>query len=66
MPRRRNGQRSLAREGEPSEKTPNSDLEVPVPTRDEFFGLLGKAATTPPDEDDTTKRRSRTTGKRRS
>jgi hypothetical protein len=50
MPRRRNGQRSLARSGEPSERTPNSDLEVPVPTRDEFFKLLGKAATTAPDE----------------
>jgi hypothetical protein len=49
MPRRKNGSRSLAREGEPSEKT-NKGLEVPVSTRDEFFKLLGKAATTPPEK----------------
>ncbi len=40
MPRK---PKSLAREGEPSEKT-KAGLEVPVPTRDEFFGLLDKAA----------------------
>ena len=35
-------QRSLAREGEPSQKT-EKGLEIPVPTKDDFFGLLDKA-----------------------
>ena len=34
--------RSLAREGEPSQKT-EKGLEIPVPKADEFFGLLKKA-----------------------
>jgi hypothetical protein len=34
--------RSLAREGEPSQKT-EEGLEIPVPKADEFFGLLKKA-----------------------
>ncbi len=38
--------RSLAREGEPSEKTPKG-LEVPIPTRGEFFGNLKKVAKAP-------------------
>jgi len=38
--------RSLAREGEPSEKTPKG-LEVPIPTREEFFGNLEKVAKVP-------------------
>jgi hypothetical protein len=45
MPRRKNGDRSLARKNQPSEKTPNSGLEVPIPQRRDFFDLLGKAAT---------------------
>jgi hypothetical protein len=39
----KNGKRPLTREGEPSQKT-KTGLEIPVPTRDEFFGLLDKAA----------------------
>jgi hypothetical protein len=35
--------RSLVREGEPSEKT-EKGLEVPIPTREEFFGNLEKVA----------------------
>lgn len=38
--------RSLAREGEPSEKTPKG-LEVPIPTRGEFLRNLGKVAKAP-------------------
>ena len=38
--------RSLAREGEHSEKTPEV-LEVPIPTREEFFDNLKKAAKIP-------------------
>ena len=34
--------RSLAREGEPSQKT-EKGLEIPIPKTDEFFGLLKKA-----------------------
>ena len=34
--------RSLAREGEPSQKT-EKGLEIPVPKAEEFFGLLKKA-----------------------
>jgi hypothetical protein len=34
--------RSLTREGEPSQKT-EKGLEIPVPTKDDFFGLLDKA-----------------------
>ena len=34
--------RPLVREGEPSQKT-EKGLEIPVPTKDEFFGLLDKA-----------------------
>jgi len=33
---------SLAREGEPSQKS-DKGLEIPVPKADEFFGLLKKA-----------------------
>jgi hypothetical protein len=44
MPRRKNGNKSLARKNQPSEKTPNSGLEVPIPKRKDFFDLLGKAA----------------------
>jgi hypothetical protein len=33
---------SLAREGEPSQKT-EKGLEIPIPKADEFFGLLKKA-----------------------
>ena len=33
----------LSRPGEPSQVT-KSGLKIPVPTRDEFFGLLDKAA----------------------
>jgi hypothetical protein len=32
-------ERSLAREGEPSQKT-DKGLEIPIPEADEFFGLL--------------------------
>ena len=39
-----NGRRPLIREGEPTQKT-KTGLEIPVPTREEFFGLLDKAAT---------------------
>jgi len=35
-------QRSLAREGEPSQKI-EKGLEIPLPTKDDFFGLLDKA-----------------------
>ncbi len=38
--------RSLAREGEPSEKT-EKGLEVPIPKRGEFFGNLKKVAKAP-------------------
>jgi hypothetical protein len=38
----KNKKRSLAREGEPSQKT-EKGLEIPVPTKDDFFGLLAKA-----------------------
>jgi hypothetical protein len=41
MPRRKNGNRSLAREGEPSQTT-DQGLEIPVPTKDELFGVLGR------------------------
>jgi hypothetical protein len=34
--------RSLAREGEPSQKT-EKGLEIPIPKADEFFGLLKDA-----------------------
>ncbi len=37
----------LVRPGEPKQKTPKG-LEIPVPSRDAFFGPLGKAATTKP------------------
>ena len=37
---------SLAREGEPKEKT-EKGLEVPIPTRGEFFGNLKKVAKAP-------------------
>jgi hypothetical protein len=33
---------SLTREGEPSQKT-EKGLEIPMPTKDDFFGLLDKA-----------------------
>lgn len=33
--------KSLARTGEPSQKT-RLGLEIPVPTREELFGFLGK------------------------
>ena len=39
----KNGKRKLVREGEPSQRT-KTGLEIPVPTREEFFGLLDKAA----------------------
>ncbi len=35
--------RSLAREGEPSEKT-EKGLEVPIPSREEFLGNLKRVA----------------------
>jgi len=35
-------QHSLAREGKPSQKT-EKGLEIPLPTKDDFFGLLDKA-----------------------
>ena len=38
--------RSLIREGEPSEKT-EKGLEVPIPTRGDFFDNLKKAAKAP-------------------
>ena len=38
--------RPLAREGEPTERTPKG-LEVPIPTRGEFFGNLKKVAKAP-------------------
>lgn len=38
--------RTLTREGEPSEKT-KKGLEVPIPTRGEFLGNLGKVAKAP-------------------
>lgn len=37
----------LARPGEPAQKT-RKGLEIPVPSRDEFFGGLDKAATKKP------------------
>ncbi len=42
----KNKKRSLAREGEPSEKT-EKGLEVPIPTRGEFLRNLGKVAKVP-------------------
>lgn len=39
MPRK---QKPLIRDGEPSETT-REGVEVPIPKRDEVFGLLGKA-----------------------
>lgn len=42
MADKRTNKRSLAREGEPSQKT-DKGLEIPVPEADEFFGLLKKA-----------------------
>ena len=39
--------RSLAREGESSEKTPKG-LEVPIPTREQFFRNLKKVAKSAP------------------
>ncbi len=38
--------RSLAREGEPNEKT-EKGLEVPIPTRGDFFKNLKKVAKAP-------------------
>jgi hypothetical protein len=38
--------RSLTREGEPSEKT-EKGLEVPIPTRGDFFDNLKKVAKAP-------------------
>lgn len=38
----KHNKRSLAREGEPSQKT-KEGLEIPVPKTDDFFGLLKKA-----------------------
>ncbi len=35
--------KQLVREGEPSQKT-EKGLEIPVPTREDFFGALKKAA----------------------
>lgn len=60
MPRRRNGNRSLAREGEPSQTT-DKGLEIPVPKRKDFFGLLNKAAkkAEEPSESSKGKRRTR-------
>jgi hypothetical protein len=43
---KQNGKRKLVREGEPSQKT-KTGLDIPVPTRAEFFGLLDKAASRP-------------------
>ncbi len=37
------GSKRLTREGEPSQKT-EKGLEIPVPSRREFFGALKKAA----------------------
>jgi hypothetical protein len=39
-------QEPLTRKGEPSHKT-RSGLEIPVPSRDEFFGGLSRAASRP-------------------
>ena len=39
----RNGKRPLVRKGEPTQKT-KTGLEIPIPKREEFFGLLDKAA----------------------
>lgn len=38
----------LTREGEPTQRTPGG-LEIPIPSRDEFFGGLTRAAR--PDQD---------------
>jgi hypothetical protein len=45
MPRRKKSKRSPARDGESSEPTPNSGVEVPIPERRVFTDLLGRAAT---------------------
>jgi hypothetical protein len=42
----KNGKRPLVREGEPKQKS-KTGLEIPVPKREEFFGLLDKAASRP-------------------
>ena len=42
MPKRK--QRPLTRPGEPTQTT-GKGLEIPVPTREEFFGLLKKGIT---------------------
>jgi len=44
MPRK---QESLVRPGEPKQHT-RSGLEIPVPKRSDFFGMVDKAATTRP------------------
>ncbi len=44
MPARKD---DLSRPGEPSQRT-KTGIVIPVPKREEFFGLLDKAATTPP------------------
>jgi hypothetical protein len=41
MPDKRD--KRLVREGEPSQRT-EKGLEIPVPTREDFFGALKKAA----------------------
>ncbi len=46
MPKR-NGKRSLIREGEPSQKT-ESGLEIPIVKTEDFERLLRKAATKGP------------------
>jgi hypothetical protein len=55
----KDGKRKLVREGEPSQKT-KTGLEIPVPTRDEFFGLLDKAASRPEKPSRSSKGRRRT------
>ncbi len=42
----RRKKRPLVREGEPSEKTPKG-LEIPIPTRGDFFDNLKKVAKAP-------------------
>ncbi len=44
MPRSRT---DLTRPGEPSQRT-KTGIEIPIPQRGEFFGIVEKAATTPP------------------
>jgi hypothetical protein len=46
MPKR-NGKRSLVREGEPSQKT-KKGLEIPIPKTEDLDRLLRKAATKRP------------------